>query len=113
MKIINQTRNATLAVNAIVADNPLTRVRGLLGRKHFEEGSALIIKPSNSIHTFFMRFPIDLLFVDRDSRIIKAISSMKPFRLSAVYLKSAFVVELPAGVITATSTQAGDIIQVS
>ena len=57
-----------------------------------------------------MHFPIDVLFVDKDNRIVKAISAMRPFRLSAIYFQSHFVVELAAGIIQATSTAKGDAI---
>ena len=108
MKVINKTRQATLAENAAVAKTPLKRMIGLLNRKGFEPGEALIIKPCNSIHTFFMRFPIDVIFVDRDSRITRTIRSMRPFRISGIYLNALFSIELPAGTLEKTSTQIGD-----
>ena len=110
MKIINRTKNTVLAQNAVVADTVFSRLKGLLGRKDFIEGEALIIKPCNSIHTFFMRFPIDVLFIDKDSRIIKTISSLKPFRLTCIYFNAAFVIELPAGTLEFSSTQEKDIL---
>jgi len=108
MKIINRTNNAVLAENAIVADTFFTRAKGLLDRKDFNQGEALVIRPCNSIHTFFMRFPIDLLFVTKDSLVIKAISRLKPYRISGIYFKSAFVIELPPGTLEANPVSQGD-----
>ncbi len=71
VKIINKTKNTILAEEAYIADTVFSRVKGLLGKQSLDEGSALIIKPCNSIHTFFMRFPIDVFFVDRNNKIVK------------------------------------------
>ena len=108
MKIINKTRNSILAEAAVMADSPFRRMKGLLGRNGLKPGEALVLKPSNSIHTFFMRFPIDVLFVDKDNRIIGAISGLKPFRLTRIYFRAVFVVELTAGIIQSTATGQGD-----
>jgi len=112
MKIINKTKNTVLAKNAIVADTVFKRIKGLLGRKDFIEGEALIIKPCNSIHTFFMRFPIDVLFVDKHNQVIKLISSLIPARLTYIYFNSAFVIELPTGTAQSTFTSKGDTISI-
>lgn len=108
MKIVNKTRQATLAENATIAKNPLERMVGLLNRNSLEQGEALMLKPCNSIHTFFMRFPIDVAFIDSKGRIIKTICGMRPFRISAIYLNAVFCIELPAGTLKKTSTQPGD-----
>lgn len=108
MKIINQTKNTILAEDVIMADTPLKRIKGLLGRKEFKKGQAIILKPCNSIHTFFMRFPIGVLFIDKENRVIKAIPHLEPFRLTSIYFNAAFTVELPADTIPSTLTQAGD-----
>ena len=110
MKIINTTRNQCLAENVLIADTVSKRLVGLLNKKSFSPPEALIIKPSNSIHTFFMRFPIDVIFLDRHNRVIKIIPEFKPFHLSAFYFKAVLVVELPAGRIAATLTQVGDML---
>lgn len=91
-----------------MADSPFKRMKGLLGKKGLKPGEALIIKPCNSIHTFFMRFPIDVLFVSKDNRVIKAISGIKPFRLTYIYYHADFAVELTAGIISSTATCTGD-----
>jgi len=110
MKIINKTKNTVLAQNTVVADTVFRRLKGLLGRKDFIKGEALIIKPCNSIHTFFMQFPIDVLFVDKHNRVIKVISSLKSFRLTYIYFDASLTIELPAGTLESTSTQERDIL---
>jgi uncharacterized membrane protein (UPF0127 family) len=90
------------------ATTVLARLRGLLGRDHLAEGSALVIEPCTSIHTFFMRFAIDALFLDRDGRVVRAIGSMRPFRMSRVYPSAALVVELPAGTLARSGVRQGD-----
>lgn len=106
--IFNSSKNSSLASRVVIANNPLTRIVGLLGRKDFSPGEALIIKPCFQVHTFFMRFPIDILFVNRENKIIAAISDLKPFRVTAAYFNAAFVVELPVGTILSSRTAVGD-----
>lgn len=111
MKIINKTKNTFLAGEVALADTPFKRIKGLLGRKEFRHGQALIIKPCNSIHTFFMRFSIDVLFLDNDNKVVATISCLKPFRFSPIYFNANLTVELPAGTIERTFTEKGDTIQ--
>lgn len=113
MALINKTRNTILAENVVVADRLLPRAKGLLGRQEFKKGEGLILRPCNSVHTFFMRFPIDVLFMDRNNRVVKTIAVLKPFRASPVYFSASWTIELPAGTISATGTIAGDIITVA
>ena len=113
MRILNKTNNIVLAEDILVADNPFKRMSGLLGRREFLKGQALLIKPCNSVHTFFMRFPIDVLFVAKDNRVIKAISFLKPFCFTAIYFKAAYAIELPAGVIQSTFTSPGDLLHLA
>lgn len=98
MKINNQTKNTVLADKAVVASSLLGRMRGLLGKKELKSGEALVLTHCNSIHTFFMKFPIDIIFLDKHKRIVKIIPSLNPFRLSGIYFNAASVIELPAGV---------------
>lgn len=108
MKIINQTKNTILADDVIIATRIFQRVKGLLDRTAFRKGEALVIKPGKEIHTLFMLFPIDVLFVDKHLKVVKAISSLKPYRLTPIYWRSRLVIELPAGMINATGTAESD-----
>jgi len=110
MALVNSSRNTVLAENVTIASSLFSRMQGLLGRETFARNEALILMPCNAIHTFFMRFAIDCLFVDKNNRIVKLIPRLLPWRISRPYLKSRFVIELPAGTIAATGTLQGDVI---
>jgi uncharacterized membrane protein (UPF0127 family) len=110
MALLNQTKNTILAQRVVIADNPLSRMKGLLGRKIFLKGEALVIKPCNAIHTFFMRFAIDCLFLDHNSKVVRAITNLKPWRITSPHFSSHSVIELPSGVVKDSSTKEGDII---
>ncbi|MFC1594069.1 DUF192 domain-containing protein [Candidatus Omnitrophota bacterium] len=112
MKIINSTRDTLLADNVSNARTLLSRIKGLLGRDSLGESEALIIHACNSIHTFFMRFPIDVLFLDKSERIVGLVENSVPFRLSRIYFKATHVVELPAFTISRTNTELGDQIEI-
>jgi len=79
-----------------VADTPWTRLRGLLGRKGLDPDEGLLIRPTNSIHMLFMRFPIDAVFLDADLRVLRVVSDLQPWRMAAARGSKA-VIELPAG----------------
>lgn len=110
MEIINKTKNTVLANKVEVADSLCKRAIGLLNRRDFEKGQALIIKPCNSIHTFFMHFPIDALFLDKEGRVIKTIAHLKPWRPTGLYFSAQACIELPVGTIEASLTSEGDLI---
>jgi uncharacterized protein len=84
------------------------RMKGLLGRDSLAEGHALLIEPCSSIHTFFMRFPIDVLFLSRDLRVLRALHRLQPWRATRVHFGSAMAVELPAGTLERAQVQRGD-----
>ena len=100
-----------MAENIVFADTPLKRLKGLLGKMSLPDGEALIIKPCNCVHTLFMRFPIDVLFLDKDNKVVKALRQLTPFKLSGLYWSSQIVVELPCGKLKSTQTQDGDSLQ--
>jgi uncharacterized membrane protein (UPF0127 family) len=90
-----------------VADTSAKRRTGLLKHERLEPGEGLWISPCESVHTFFMKFPIDLVYVSRKHKVRKVRSSVPAWRLSACLLAHS-VVELPAGTAERTGTQAGD-----
>jgi uncharacterized membrane protein (UPF0127 family) len=79
-----------------LADTFVTRARGLQGRAALAAGEGLLIRPSFSIHTFFMRFPIDVVFLDRGGFVLDVVPALKPWR-TATRLRAKAVLELPAG----------------
>jgi hypothetical protein len=110
MRITNLTQGTTLADNVSVADNIFKRIKGLLGKNGLNRKEALVIKPCNSIHMFFMRFAIDAVFVDRNNKVVGLVKNLKPFCVSQVFFKAYFVIELPLNTIQETRTQIQDYI---
>lgn len=92
----NRRTGAELARHLEPAFDRETRNRGLLGRESLDAGSALVLAPCNSVHTWFMRFPIDLLFVTKDGIIKKVRRTVRPWRMALSWGVHA-VIELPAG----------------
>ncbi|MDD5692812.1 MAG: DUF192 domain-containing protein [Candidatus Omnitrophica bacterium] len=113
MRLINHTKGVVLAEDIFVARSFFSKIKGLIGRKLLLPGQGIILEPCNSIHTFFMRFPIDVLFVNRKYRVIKAIPDFYPNKISLIYWRSARVIELPAGTIKSTDTQLQDYLEIS
>jgi len=111
MRLINQTQNIVLADKVFIANTVFKRAKGLLGREKFSSGEALIIEPCNSVHTFFMCFSIDLLFVDKNYRVVKALPGVMPNRITGIYWKSRLVIELPCGTIKLSKTCENDQLQ--
>jgi hypothetical protein len=108
IKVVNTTRQRTLAEHCELANTFVSRLRGLMGRAALEPGQALLIYPENSIHMFFMRFPIDVLFLDRDDCVVALREAMPPNRSFASKWGARSTLELPAHSISATGTQIGD-----
>ncbi|MGH2447244.1 MAG: DUF192 domain-containing protein [Chloroflexota bacterium] len=111
-RVSNTTRARALAERAQRPRNPLTRGIGLIGRAKLDIGEGLIIQPCKSIVMFFMRFPIDVIFVDADGSVCHVVHSIKPWRTSAIVPKARYVVELPAGRLVDTETETGDHIEI-
>jgi len=103
----NQTRNTVLAEHADVADTSERRRTGLLKHERLDPGQGLWIVPCESVHTFFMNFPIDLVYIDKRRTVRKVRHAVPAWRLSACLLAHS-VLELPAGTADRTGTQAGD-----
>jgi uncharacterized membrane protein (UPF0127 family) len=93
--IVNLTRGGAVCVSEL-ADRPLPRMRGLIGRRGLPAGEGLLLSPAPAIHTAFMRFPIDALFLDRDLRVLKVVERLRPWRIASER-RAHSVLELPAG----------------
>ncbi|HYH99075.1 DUF192 domain-containing protein [Hyalangium sp.] len=107
-KVNNVTQGRLLADRAERASSFADRFMGLMGRRSLTFGEGMHIVPCNSIHTFFMRIPIDVAFLDREGLIVKQIPAMPPWRMSSVYFKAHSVLELPAGTLAGSETREGD-----
>jgi uncharacterized membrane protein (UPF0127 family) len=80
----------------VVADSPVSRLRGLLGRSELRPGEGLLLRPASAIHTCFMRFPIDAVFLDEEMRVLRISDDLRPWR-AASRRGARAVLELPAG----------------
>lgn len=107
MKVFNRTRNTLLGDRIGSAAESATRRTGLLKRAGLEPGEGLWIAPCEAVHCFFMKFTIDVLFLDRKKRVVKLAPALKPWRIAAC-LRAHSVLELPEGLIAATGTTVGD-----
>jgi uncharacterized membrane protein (UPF0127 family) len=104
--VLDVTSGCLLVSRLEAAFDSESRKKGLLGRERFEAGAGLVIAPSNGIHTFFMRFAIDVLFVARDGRVVKVRHAVKPWRITLA-LTAFCVIELPAHTARGCATRAG------
>jgi len=105
--LLNETRGSMLGGRIRRADSLWTRGVGLLGRGSLAAGEGLHIVPCGSVHMFFMRFAIDVVYLDRELRVVKTVEALKPWRISVARgAKSA--IELPPGAIAASRTAPGD-----
>jgi uncharacterized membrane protein (UPF0127 family) len=109
--IRNVTRNTELGASIQVAETSAERRSGLLKHHGLAPGEGLWIAPCEAVHTFFMKFAIDLVYLDRRHRVKKVRHAVKPWRLSAC-LAAHSVVELPAGVARSSGTAPGDEISI-
>jgi len=105
--VVNRTREIQLAHSIEVADEASTRRKGLLGRMNLAAGEGLWIVPCEAVHTFGMKFPIDLVFLDRNKIVKKVKHNVVPGRLS-MCLSAHSVLELASGAIQSTGTLPGD-----
>jgi len=112
LRAVNVTRGTELTTNAEVARSGGKRSKGLLGRKGLAPGEGLWIVPCEAIHTFFMQFDIDLIYLDRKHRIKKVASGIHPWRISAC-LSAYSVLELPSGTVRKSQSRPGDMVEFS
>ena len=108
--ILNKTRQTTLATHRVMADKVFKRMAGLIGRAELAKGEAMVITHCRSIHMFFMRFPIDVVFCDKTHTVVGYCKNIKPYQVSPIFFKASYAIELPTGTITSTHTRIGDVI---
>lgn len=109
LRAIDETKgNVVLAERVRLADSPLRRLIGLMGKRSLPDGEGLLLNPCSSIHTCCMRFPIDAIGLDSDMRVVVIDSKLRPWRIGSIRLRVRCVLELPAGVSAAAGVGAGD-----
>jgi uncharacterized protein len=108
IEIVNITKNAVVGTRIRVADKAFTRLVGLLGTQSLEPGCGLLIEPSSGIHTFGMRFPIDVVSLDAQMRVLGTWEQLGPWRVAAINWKTRRVLELPSGTIRSSRIEVSD-----
>jgi uncharacterized protein len=108
LRVTNQSKGSILADRAEEATGFFQRFMGLMGKRALPMGQGLHIVPCNGIHTFFMRIPIDALFLAQDGTVVKLHHALPPWRATSIYSRARSVLELPAGTAAASNTAEGD-----
>jgi hypothetical protein len=106
---INITKGVALATELEIATSFAARSKGLLGRRGLPKDGGMLIDPCPSVHTWFMGFAIDVIFLDNKNRVVGLKRDMKPWRMAGSW-RGAKTIELPVGIIASTITQLGDIV---
>jgi len=113
MPVVNLTKSTWLATKISKADTFATRLVGLLRRRSLNPDEALWLVPCKGVHTFGMKFPIDVLFLNRRGSVVQMLSRLAPRSFSGLSWRSHSVLELPEGVIEKSNTEIGDAMDVS
>jgi uncharacterized membrane protein (UPF0127 family) len=94
-----------------VAGSVLSRFRGLMFRDQLQEGHGLALRPCSSIHMFFMRFPLDVVFVDGDGAVVHVYHGLRPWRMSRIVRRAKAAIELPDGTLERAGVRVGDVVR--
>jgi hypothetical protein len=106
-EIRSERTGELVARDAYLADSPWSRMKGLLGKEGLEPGEAIILRPASSIHMLFMRFAIDVIYLNKQDEVVKLVRNLAPWRFSAARGAHS-VIELAAGGLAGVALQPGD-----
>ena len=113
MILANETRGTVLADELELARSTWTRFVGLMGRRDLPDGQALVLEPGNSIHMFFMRFPVDVAFIDGEGKVVHMYNALRPWRVSRIVRRAKAAIELPSGALARAGVGVGDLLTMS
>jgi len=108
IRIVNLSKGTTVVSRGRKAESYWARLVGLMGRRGLDEGEGLLLSPCSSVQTFFMRFPIDVIFVDGEARVVKVVAGLRPFRLALGGRGARDALETAAGSAARSGTAVGD-----
>ena len=108
VRIVNRTRDSVLGARVGLADSYWRRVRGFLRRPEPDHGEGLLLSPCRAVHAFGMKYPLDVIFLDRRGIVVALYAPLKPGRPTAWHARAKYALELPQGTIGASGTRAGD-----
>lgn len=112
MKVYARATGQLLAERVVLANTFFTRLRGLIGRRRLDPAEALWLRPCNGVHTWWMHYAIDVIFLDRELRIVKLVENMRPFRLTAPHRAARSVLEMSAHTISQVQLKVGDQLEI-
>ena len=110
LRLLNRTKGVVLAERVRLALTSGSRMRGLLGSTPLSLDEAMLIRPCNGVHTMFMRYTIDVLFIDSAGKIVAKRPELRPWRISAIISDAHSTIELQAGVVASSGTDVGDLV---
>ncbi len=113
LSVKNVTRNTLLVEEGRVADNFWTKFRGLMGVRQLPIGDGLLIEACDSVHTHFMRIPIDIFYIDEKQRIVGIDAAMQSWRIGRRHANAAAVLEVPSGTAARTQSTIGDQLKIA
>ncbi len=112
LQLVNKTTGAVVVTDLAVAANLWQRTAGLLAMPPLRAGEGLLLKPCAGVHTWFMRYPIDLIFLDKHGKVLRTVENLQPFRIAGPLLRARTVVEMAPGTLRHVSVKPGDILSV-
>jgi uncharacterized protein len=113
LRIDNVSRDVNLVQQGTLADTFWTRLKGLMGVRCLAAGEGLLIRPSQQVHTHFMRMPVDVLYVNGDDQIMDVDIHLRPWRVGRPRWNAHYVVEVPSGTIAQTQSRVGDQLKIT
>lgn len=113
MRITNLTKQTLIAAHANLADTFLTRMVGLLKHERLTVSEGLIITHCQQIHMFFMKFAIDVIFIDKNNVVVGLVENILPNKMSPMFFKANRAIELPVGTIVQSQTEVGNILDIT
>lgn len=111
VRVTNMTRDRLLGDRIAVADGFWTRLRGMLGRPEPKPGEGLLIVPSRGVHMYGMKYPLDVLLLDRERRVVAVHPRLEPGRRTPMHREARYALELPAGTLEGSETGEGDVLE--
>ena len=112
-EVFNETKATSVATNVRIATSMWSRFWGLMLHGALSEDEGLLIKPCSSVHMFFMRFPLDIVYLNKESIVVKVVPNLKPWRMSLGGRGAHSALELPAGTAARAGIEFGDQLRIA
>ena len=103
----------TVVAAVAMADSPWQRFMGLMGKRELAADAGLCLRPCSSIHMFFMRFPVDVAFIDAEGKVVHMYNGLRPWRVSRIVRRAKAAIELPSGALARAGVGVGDLLTMS